>query len=80
MILAIPIIMAIFGLLVVAALFRMILREETGTSEMENISKFIREGANAFLKREILTISFFIVALAILMFFLLGWQIAVGFV
>ena len=44
-----------------------------------DISGHIREGANAFLKREIMTISAFIIALAILFLVILGWQIVVGF-
>jgi K(+)-stimulated pyrophosphate-energized sodium pump len=47
---------------------------------MKRIAGFIQKGTVAFLKREIKTISYFIVALALILFVLLGWQISVGFV
>jgi K(+)-stimulated pyrophosphate-energized sodium pump len=77
--LTIPIVIGVIGLLAIAIIFRMILREEQGTSRMASISGYIREGANAFLKREIATISVFIAALAILFLIILGWQVVVGF-
>jgi len=77
--LTIPFVIAIIGLVAIAFTFRLILREQQGTAEMESISVYIRQGANAFMKREIMTISAFIVALAVLFLFLLGWQVVVGF-
>ena len=77
--LTIPFVIAIIGLFAIAITFRLILRESQGTSKMESISGHIREGANAFLKREIMTISVFIVALAILFLVILGWQVVIGF-
>lgn len=77
--LTIPFVIAIIGLVAIAFTFRLILREQQGTAKMESISGYIRQGANAFMKREIMTISVFIVALAVLFLFLLGWQVVVGF-
>ena len=77
--LTIPFFIAIIGLLAIAFTFRLILREKQGTDQMISISGYIRQGANAFLKREIMTISAFIVALAVLFLFILGWQVVVGF-
>jgi K(+)-stimulated pyrophosphate-energized sodium pump len=47
---------------------------------MRSIASYIQEGARAFLKREVMTIAYFIIALAILLYILLGWQIMFGFV
>jgi K(+)-stimulated pyrophosphate-energized sodium pump len=60
-------------------LYKLISKESSGTPEMRRIAGFIQEGAHAFLRREIKTISYFIVALAVLLFVLLGWQIMLGF-
>jgi K(+)-stimulated pyrophosphate-energized sodium pump len=58
----------------------MINRESPGTEQMKKIAGFIQKGTSAFLKREVKTITYFIIALAIILFLLLGWQISVGFI
>jgi hypothetical protein len=61
-------------------LFRTIEKESAGTSRMKEIASYIQEGAYAFLKREISTISYSIIVLAILLFAFLVWQVALGFI
>ena len=75
----IPIVTGTLGILAMAVLYRLVTREKTGTPDMKRISGYIQEGAQAFIKREVRTISYFIVALVIILFFLLGWEISVGF-
>lgn len=71
----------IFTMIFVATFYWMTLREDAGTPRMKEIASFIQEGANAFLRREFLTIAYFIVGLAILLLIVMpGWQIAFGFV
>ena len=80
MLLTIPFVIAGIGLLAIVVILRIILREQQGTAEMTDISGYIREGANAFLKREIMAISGFVVALAVLFLIILGWKLVLGFV
>jgi K(+)-stimulated pyrophosphate-energized sodium pump len=75
----IPIVTGTLGVFAMAVLYRLITREKTGTPDMRRISGYIQEGAQAFIKREVRTISYFIVALVVVLFFLLGWEISVGF-
>ncbi|HVP16685.1 MAG TPA: sodium-translocating pyrophosphatase [candidate division Zixibacteria bacterium] len=76
----IPITAGCAGLSCIAILYRLILKESPGSPKMRSIAGFIQEGANAFLRREVSTIAYFLVPLAVLLFLLLGWQIALGFV
>jgi len=46
---------------------------------MKEIAGYIQEGAHAYLKREVVTISYVIIPFAIVLFFILGWEIAFGF-
>ena len=75
----IPIVTGTLGIFALAVLYRLVTREKTGTPDMRRIAGYIQEGAQAFIKREVRTISYFIVALVIILFFLLGWEISVGF-
>jgi K(+)-stimulated pyrophosphate-energized sodium pump len=77
--LLIPIVTGTLGIFAMAVLYRLITREKTGTPDMRRIAGYIQEGAQAFIKREVRTISYFIVALVVVLFFLLGWEISVGF-
>jgi K(+)-stimulated pyrophosphate-energized sodium pump len=77
--LLIPVAAGIVALFTIFILYKLILRESPGTPRMQTIAGYIEEGAHAFIKREVKTISYFIVALAIVLFLLLGWQIGVGF-
>jgi len=46
---------------------------------MKTIAGYIQEGAKAFIKREVRTVTYFIVILAILLYILLGWETSLGF-
>ncbi len=80
LIILIPIIGGFVGVPIVAWLFWWLSKEDAGTPRMKELAGYIQEGAYTFLKREFKTISYLIVPLAILLFFLLGWQIALGFI
>jgi K(+)-stimulated pyrophosphate-energized sodium pump len=77
--LLIPVAAGIVALFVILVLYKLILRESPGTPEMKTIAGYIQEGAQAFIKREVRTIAYFIIALAIVLFLVLGWEIGVGF-
>jgi K(+)-stimulated pyrophosphate-energized sodium pump len=72
-----------FGLAVVAALYLWLRRQDTGTERMQEVARFIQSGANAFLRREFLTIAPFVALLAVLLLVAMpegSWQITLGFV
>jgi len=74
---------AIFALAVVATIYLWLRKQDAGTERMQEIARFIRTGANAFLRREFLTIVPFVVLLALLLLVAMpegSWQIALGFV
>ncbi len=70
----------IVGLIFVGIIARWVVKQDAGTSRMQEIASFIQQGANAFLRREFQTIAYFIVGIAVLLLIFLGWQIAFGFV
>jgi K(+)-stimulated pyrophosphate-energized sodium pump len=76
----IPITAACLALFCTAILYKLILRESQGTSQTRAIAGYIQEGAQAFIRREVRTVAYFIVVLAVLLYFLLGWEISLGFV
>jgi K(+)-stimulated pyrophosphate-energized sodium pump len=76
----IPIIAGFVALFCVVILYKLISKESPGTPRMRSIAGFIQEGAQAFLRREVRTIAYFIIPLAVILFLLLGWQIMLGFV
>jgi K(+)-stimulated pyrophosphate-energized sodium pump len=53
-------------------LARYVLRQGRGTSEMQQIAEAIREGAQAFLRRQYRTIGLMSAGLAVVMFVLYG--------
>ena len=66
-----------------------VLKRDTGTAEMQEISNAIQEGAEAFLRRQNKTIALFAAVLAVLLYMLyafwkgdstLAWQTALSFV
>jgi K(+)-stimulated pyrophosphate-energized sodium pump len=75
----IPITSGCAAFLCIVILYKLIARESPGTPRMREIAGFIQEGAQAFLKREIKTIFYFMGPLAIILFLALGWQIMLGF-
>ncbi len=83
-----PVILGIslFALVVAALLARQVLRADTGTAAMQVISNAIKEGAEAFLRRQYKTIYAISVAVALIIFFLyfgsdraLAWKTMLGF-
>jgi K(+)-stimulated pyrophosphate-energized sodium pump len=59
---------SLFALVVAGYLARYVLRQDSGTSEMQAIADAIREGAEAFLRRQYRTISIMTAGLAVIMF------------
>jgi K(+)-stimulated pyrophosphate-energized sodium pump len=73
----------IFTLVVIVLLYLWLRKQDAGTQRMREIAHFIQIGANTFLRREFLTITPFVVILALLLFVVMpegNWQIALGFV
>jgi len=60
---------AVIGLLYALLLRRQVLRYDTGTSEMKVVWDAIREGADAYLGRQLRTILPLIVVLTVVLFF-----------
>lgn len=67
MILALVFTISLFSLLVAAYLARYVLKQDTGTKEMRDISDAIKEGAIAFMKRQYKTIGIIAVVVALLL-------------
>lgn len=71
------------GIVGIVALYMWVVRQDAGTERMRELARFIREGANAFLRREFITIVPFVAVLAVLLYIAMPegkWQIAFGFV
>jgi len=77
-----PIAAATAAMIVVVYLMWSIRKEKTGTPRMREIASYIQEGANAFLKRELKTILYFVIILAIVLLLCLWptWEISLGFI
>lgn len=54
-------------------------RNSPGTAEMLAIRDAIREGSKSYLKRQNVTVSFVAVGIALLLWFFMNWQVALGF-
>jgi len=58
---------ALISLLVALYLYYYVKKQDAGTKKMQEISDAIKEGANAFLKREYKTLAIFVVAVTVLL-------------
>ncbi len=56
-----------------------VLRADQGTARMQEISAAVREGAQAYLRRQYTTISVVGVVIFVIIGFTLGWLVAIGF-
>src|SRR5829696_3129409 len=78
--------MGIIGLLYTFIKYAWVARQDAGTDRMKEISKYIAEGAMAFLKAEWKILSYFVVIAAVLLAFMGNsnptshWSIAVSFI
>ena len=85
--LGIVIVISVLALLFVVWLTRQVLRKDTGTPAMREVSDAIKEGAEAFVNRQYATIGVYTLILAVIIFavyaFLgktdLGWRTSVAF-
>src|SRR5215472_7067093 len=58
---------------------RSVLAADAGSPRMQEISAAVREGAQAYLKRQYTTIGIVGIVIFLLVGYLLGWLVAVGF-
>jgi len=70
---------AVAGLVFAFYLIRSILGASPGNEKMKQIAGAIEEGAKAYLQRQVRSISFISIAIAILLFFFKDWTTTVGF-
>lgn len=68
MILALVFVISVFSLAVAAYLAHYVMKQDTGTKEMQNVADAIKEGAEAFIKRQYKTIGILTLAVAALLF------------
>jgi K(+)-stimulated pyrophosphate-energized sodium pump len=71
------------GIVGIALLYLWLRRQDAGTDRMRELARYIQEGANAFLRREFVTIVPFVAILAVVLYLAMPegkWQIALGFV
>src|SRR5688500_1377 len=79
-------IMGLIGLFYTFVKFRWVAKQDAGTDRMKEISKYIAEGAMAFLKAEWKVLGYFVVIVAILLAVMAQanphshWSIAIAFI
>jgi len=86
--LIVTVVASLFGLLVAAYLAHDVLKSDTGTPKMRDVADAIREGAEAFIKRQYSTIAILAILLAILILvvftlsgkFTYAWHTSIAFV
>lgn len=74
------IVAALIGIVAGLAYALWIYNLDTGTEKMKEVASAIQAGASAFLKRQYLTIGMVGLALVIIIYFSLGFKIALGFI
>ncbi|MDO8436156.1 MAG: sodium-translocating pyrophosphatase [bacterium] len=77
--LLIPIVVSIFSLVFAYFLIREVNKSALGSGKMLEVSHAIREGAVSYLKRQYKTVALVAVVLSIVLWFLLGFNAAIGF-
>ncbi len=70
----------LIGIVYVIWQFRNVLSKDPGTEQMQEIAKAIQEGASAFLNKEYMYLSIFVVIVAAILAIFLEWQSAVAFI
>jgi len=86
MIIYLPIVMAIVGLLYMAAKQSWVLKQDAGDGKMKEISDHIYEGALAFLKAEYRLLTLFVIGVSVLLFIVstivpsTHWLIVIAFI
>ena len=75
----VPIILAIIGIAYGARLAMSIFRRDEGSEKMKEISLAIREGSDAYLKRQFMTVGIFAIILLMPIYFVLGESVAIAF-
>jgi len=69
------------GIISIIVIYLWLIKKDTGTEKMQELASFIQIGANAFLRREFITITPFLVGLAVVIYFVMpdgNWQTALG--
>src|SRR4030043_1548320 len=75
-----PFVVGMIAILVASYITRWILKRDSGTARMQEVSKYIVIGTNAFLKRQLRTILLVIPWLALIILFLFNWTSSLAFV
>jgi K(+)-stimulated pyrophosphate-energized sodium pump len=75
---------AVIGCGVLAVVYGILTRSQVlgadaGTDRMQEISAAVQQGAAAYLKRQYMTIAAVGVVVIVILYFVLGWQVALGF-
>ena len=72
----IPPLLGLLGLLIALGIFRVVLSYPEGNPEVKKIGDMIHSGAMSFMKTEYMYLVVFVLILAFLVFFALGWETA----
>ena len=69
---------AVFALLYAWGLSRQVKRADLGTKKMQEIAAAVREGSNAYLRKQLTTVAYLIVVLVFVLFFSKAWSSPLG--